>query len=234
MIYPVIVLITMAVVMGVMFVFVLPKMMSIYQDFGASLPMSTKVLIAVSQLASHYWEVFLIVLVGLAVLLKILARKPAFRGYYDRFLFKLPIVGKLRREVILVEFTRTLGLLVKSGVLVVEAMRIVRKSLGSSIYAEAVKQAESEVEKGLSLAEALDETGVFPPLLPRMVAVGEETGKIDEVLAKISSYFEEQANSSVKGLTTALEPLIMIVLGVGVGFLAIAILMPIYNLTSQF
>jgi type IV pilus assembly protein PilC len=136
--------------------------------------------------------------------------------------------------MILTEFTRTLGLLVGSGILIVEAIEVTTKSLNSPKYEDRMKEVSKEVEKGLPLATALARTEIFPPLLPQMVAVGEETGKLDEVLGKVSAYFEQEADASVKGLTTAIEPLIMIVLGVGVGFLMMAIIMPIYNLTSQF
>ncbi|MGB9591791.1 MAG: type II secretion system F family protein, partial [Candidatus Kryptoniota bacterium] len=102
------------------------------------------------------------------------------------------------------------------------------------IYEEAVEEASKEVEKGLPLAAALARTEAFPPILPQMIAVGEETGKLDEVLGRVSTYFEQETDAAVKGLTAAIEPLIMIILGVGVGFLIISVIMPIYNLTSQF
>jgi len=127
-----------------------------------------------------------------------------------------------------------LGLLISAGVLIVDALEIVRRSLGNSLYEEAVAQAGQDVQRGFPLAVALAETGIFPPILPQMISVGEETGKLDEVLAKVSAYFEQESAQSVKNLTTALEPLIMIVLGAGVGFLIISIIMPIYNLTSKF
>ena len=171
---------------------------------------------------------------GLFFLWRVLSQNPLFKKQFDELMFKVPIVGKLRRSLMLTEFTRTLGLLVGSGILIVEALEITRKSLGSPNFEEKMKQAAKEVEKGLPLATALARTEIFPPILPQMIAVGEETGKLDEVLMKVSSYFEQEADAAVKGLTTALEPIIMIVLGVGVGFLMLAIIMPIYNLTSQF
>lgn len=234
MVYPIIVIGGMIAVIAIMIIFVIPKLTLIYEEFQAELPATTKFLIALSKFASKFWWIILVLLGALAFPLKILLRAPVFKRRFDEILFKLPIIGKLRKTMILTEFTRTLGLLVGSGILIVEAIEVTTKSLNSPKYEDRMKEVSKEVEKGLPLATALARTEIFPPLLPQMVAVGEETGKLDEVLGKVSAYFEQEADASVKGLTTAIEPLIMIVLGVGVGFLMMAIIMPIYNLTSQF
>jgi len=234
MIYPIIVVVGMIGVVAIMVIFVIPQMRSIYDQFEADLPMATKVMLKISEIASRHWSLGLVgLLAGLAGL-RIAARKPKIKDLVDRLLLKLPIVGKLRKTVILTEFSRTLGLLVGAGILIVEALEILQQSLGSSVFAQAVKTASEDVKKGLSLAVALEQTAVFPPLLPQMIAVGEETGKIDSVLKKIASYFEQEANSAIKNLITALEPLIMVVLGIGVAFLIMAVIMPIYDLTNQF
>jgi len=234
MVYPIIIIGGMLAVMAVMIIFVIPKLTTIYEEFQADLPTSTKILIAVSKFASHYWWLAIGLLAGLVFLGRLLSKNPLFRRRFDELLFKLPIIGKLRKSMILTEFTRTLGLLIGSGILIVEAIEVTTKSLNSPNYEEKMKEVSKEVEKGLPLATALARTEIFPPLLPQMVAVGEETGKLDEVLGKVSTYFEQGADTAVKGLTTAIEPLIMIVLGVGVGFLMLSIIMPIYNLTSKF
>lgn len=234
MVYPAIVVGGMVIVAGIMIIFVIPKLTSIYDEFQAELPAMTKMLLAISRFATSYWWLALAMVASAVVGFRVLSKQPAYRKYTDQFLFRVPIIGKLKKLMVLTEFTRTLGLLVGSGILIVEALNIVKRSLGSSIFERAVSDASSEVERGLPLATALARSDVFPPLLPQMIAVGEETGKLDEVLGKISTYFEQEADVAVRGLTTALEPLIMIVLGVGVGFLIVAVIMPIYNLTSQF
>jgi type IV pilus assembly protein PilC len=234
MVYPIIVIGGMIAVIAVMIIFVIPKLTTIYEEFQADLPTSTKLLIALSKFATHYWWLAMALIGVLFFLGRLLSKNPLFRRQFDEFLFKFPIVGKLRKGMILTEFTRTLGLLIGSGILIVEAIEVTTKSLNSPNYEEKMKEVSKEVEKGLPLATALAKTEIFPPLLPQMVAVGEETGKLDEVLGKVSTYFEQEADNAVKGLTTAIEPLIMIVLGVGVGFLMLAIIMPIYNLTSKF
>jgi len=234
MIYPIIVVGGMIVVFIIMIIFVIPKMTSIYEEFKADLPIPTKILIGVSHFATNYWWLAIILVAGCVVGIKLMSAQPNVRRMIDDFMFKIPIIGKLRKQIMLTEFTRTMSLLVGAGILIVEAIEIGRGSLTSITYNEAIQKAGKEVEKGLPFATALARSGLFPPILPQMVAVGEETGKIDDVLGKVSNYFEQEADEAVKGLTSALEPLIMIVLGLGVGFLMMAVIMPIYQLTSQF
>ncbi|HUS60066.1 MAG TPA: type II secretion system F family protein [Nevskiaceae bacterium] len=234
MLYPAIVTFGMIAVAAVMVIFVIPQMTSIYEEFQADLPAATKMLMKISELATSFWWLGLLMIIGLVIGGRVLAKKPEFRQYWDQFLFRVPLLGKLRRNVLLTEFARTLGLLIGSGVLVVEALSIVQRSLKSSIFLNAVKNASKDVERGLPLATALARTEVFPPLMSQMIAVGEETGKIDDILVKVASYFQQEADTMVKGLTTALEPIILVVMGVGVAFLMISIIMPIYSLTSQF
>jgi len=234
MIYPAIVVSGMVVVGAIMILFVIPKLMAIYDEFQAELPMPTKILLGVSKLATNFWWLGVIFLAGVAFVIPQLMRSPAVKIQYDRIFFRLPIIGNLRRQIMLTEFTRTLGILVGAGVLIVDALEIVRRSLGSPLYEQAMARVGQSVQKGFPLATALAETEMFPPILPQMVSVGEETGKLDEVLSKVSNYFGQESEQAIKGLTSAIEPLIMIALGVGVGFLVIAIILPIYNLTSQF
>jgi type IV pilus assembly protein PilC len=234
MIYPIIVVGGMIAVVAIMMIFVIPKLTMVYEEFQAELPVTTRLLIGVSKFTSRFWWLAALLLAGLVFLIKILSKNPQIKRELDNLIFRVPIIGKLRKEMMLTEFTRTLGLLVGSGILIVEAIEVTKKSLGSPNFEEKIEEAAKEVEKGLPLATALARTEIFPPILPEMIAVGEETGKLDEVLGKVSAYFEQEANAAVKGLTAAIEPIIMIVLGVGVGFLMISIIMPIYNLTSKF
>jgi len=234
MVYPAIVVGGMFIVVIIMITLVIPKLTSIYEDFQAELPAMTKLLMGVSKFATNYWWLALMMVGGLIFLGKFLLKNPQSRKQLDELTFNLPIIGKLRKALILTEFTRIGGLLIGSGILIVEALNITCSALGSPKYEDKMKEASKAVEKGIPLATALDRTEIFPPILPQMIAVGEETGKLDEVLEKVSVFFEQEADAAVKGLTTAIEPIIMIILGVGVGFLMISIITPIYNLTSQF
>ena len=233
-IYPAIVVLAMIMVAFVMMVFVLPKMISLYEDFETELPMVTKILISVSKFTSSFWwlsPVFVLVFLrGFSSLKK----TEMGQEYYNRLMLKIPIIGNLNRKLILTEFTRTFGLLVGAGIPIIEGLNIVGEATGNDVYKQDIEAAAKKVEKGFPLATALVESENFPPIVSQMIGVGEETGKVDEVLTKLSSYFEMETEQAIKGLTTAIEPLIIILLGIGVGFLVIAIIMPIYNLTSQF
>ena len=159
-------------------------------------------------------------------------KNPLFK--IDEFKLKIPIFGDLTKKIVLTEFSRTLALLLGSGITLLEAISIVTDSVENVVYRTALKEVSKQVEKGSSLSGALSHYDSFPTILHQMMSVGEETGKLDEVLKKLSAYFEQESEHAVKNMTTAIEPMIMIVLGLGVGAMVIAIIMPIYNLTSQF
>lgn len=233
-IYPVIVIVGMIIVATVMMIFVVPQLSEMYKDFGADLPFMTQILISFSQLMSQYWYLFLGLVVGGGAGLVSWKRTPNGARTIDGFFLKIPIFGKLQQKIILTEFARTLSLLLGAGISLLEALAIVAEAMENVVYRESIREAYSNVEKGSSLALAVERYDSFPPILAQMISVGEETGQLDEVLLKLSRYFESESEQAVKGLTTALEPIIMIVLGLGVGFLVIAIVMPIYSLTSQF
>ena len=234
MIYPIIVILAMVAVGFIMMIFVVPKLMSMYKDFGADLPLPTKILIGTSDFFVKFWWLFIILGIGGGAAFAQWYKTPVGQKTIDAFLFRIPIFGTLRKKIILTEFSRTLSLLLGAGVSLLEAMDIVSNAMESISYREALGIATKEVEKGTSLSQAISRFEIFPPILYQMVAVGEETGKMDEVLLKISSYFEAESEQAVKNLTAAMEPMIMIVLGIGVGLLVVAIIMPIYSLTSKF
>lgn len=233
-IYPAIVVAAMLVVSVVMMIFVIPKLSEMYADFGADLPFMTQILINVSTLMSRFWYLMAIGVVGGIFGLRAWRKTPLGARKFDMLMLKLPVFGKLQQKILLTEFSRTMSLLLGAGISLLEALEIVGEAMENVVYRDAIKEAYKYVEKGSSLGMAVEKYDVFPKILPQMITVGEETGKLDEVLLKLSKYFETESEQAVKALTTALEPIIMIVLGLGVGFLIIAIVMPIYSLTSQF
>jgi len=234
MIYPVIIILGMLGVGVIVMVFVLPKVLTLFSEMGTSIPLPTRILIAVSGLMTRFWWLGGLLILGLVFAWRAANRNASSKRAIDKFKFKLPILGNLQKQVALTDIIRTLALLVKTGIPLVTALNIISGGVDNLVYQEALLEAGNKVEKGFPLAVSLAENGNFPPLLTQMIAVGEETGKLDEVLFKVSGYFESEADHAVKGLTTAIEPLIMIVLGIGVGFLVISVIMPIYSLTSQF
>lgn len=234
MVYPVIIMIAMVVIASIMMVFVVPKLTAMYKDFGAELPGPTKALMAVSDFAVNYWYGVILVLGVAFFLFSNWAKTEVGALVVEQITFKIPIWGKLKKDVILTEFARTISVLLAAGIPILDALNIVANTLGSRVYAAGIKQAADYVEKGISLADAITRLEIFPPILSQMISVGEETGKLDTVLAKLSAFYESESEIKVKALTTAIEPLIMVLMGIGVGFLVIAVIMPIYNLTSQF
>jgi type IV pilus assembly protein PilC len=152
----------------------------------------------------------------------------------DTYLLKLPIFGNLQTKVILVEFTRTLSMLLSAGIHILDALRILKNSLGNVLFRDAIDDIGKKVEKGYTLGDTFKSHKEFPPIVSQMIKVGEETGKMDDTLLKLSFYFQSETENLVKGLTTAIEPIIMVFLGVGVGFIVISVITPIYNLTSSF
>ena len=146
----------------------------------------------------------------------------------------LPVWGKIRKAITLAEFTRTFGLLIGTGIPIITALKVVRDILSSLSYKEGIDEAIIRVERGAPLFQPLSANPVFPPIVGQMIRVGEETGRMDEVLARLAVYFETESENMIRNLTTALEPIILVVLGLGVGILVLSIILPIYNLTAQF
>jgi len=205
-----------------------------YKDFGAELPLPTKILIGISDIFVNFWPLLLMATFFIFVLVSRWSKTEIGGLIIERYMFRLPIIGALKKTIILTDFARTMGLLASAGISILDALKIVSEVMGSRIYRDGVLMAADKVERGVSLAEALSATTEFPAVLGQMVAVGEQTGKVDETLLKLADYYEEESETKVKALTTAIEPLIMIVMGIGVGFLVFAVITPIYNLTSKF
>ncbi len=233
-IYPSIVVTVMIVVMVLMMIFVIPKLTGLYSQIGTQLPLPTRILIAMSNFLRSFWWLLIIVIACAVYGLRVFARTPSGAKIVSRFVLALPIWGKIRKTLILAEFTRTLGLLIGTGIPIISALRVVRDILSSPSYQEGIDKAIGRVERGSPLYQPLASDPAFPPIIPQMIRVGEETGKMDEVLGRLSLYFEGESENSIRNLTTALEPIILVVLGLGVGILVLSIILPIYNLTSQF
>ncbi|KKU31560.1 MAG: Type II secretion system protein [Candidatus Amesbacteria bacterium GW2011_GWC1_46_24] len=219
MIYPIIILIGMVLVMAVMMIVVVPKMKMLYADFGAELPWSTKVVMGISGFMATYWWLVVIGTAAIFFGLRAFINTPGGRYKWDTLFFKLPITGPLARNMMLTEMARTLSLLVGSGVSVVEAIIIVSETVGNAPVEKDMRRIAKQVEKGFPISISFSESEMFPPIVGQMIAVGEETGKLDEVLSKLAGYYETESEQKIKGLTTAIEPIILMILAVGVGFL---------------
>jgi len=234
MIYPVIIVIGMSVVVMIMMTVVIPKLTDLYKDFGVDLPFATQLLISMSQFFVHWW--WLMIALGVGGFYAFSRWKTTKIGelVVDTIILSVPLFGELQKKIILVEFTRTLSMLITSGIRLLDALTILKNALNNVLFRNAIIEISKKVERGFPLGDTFAQYPVFPPIVSQMMKVGEETGKLDDTLLKLSKYFASESENLVKGLTTAIEPIIMVFLGVGVGFIVISVITPIYNLTSQF
>lgn len=233
-VYPVIIIIGMFVVMFIMVTFVLPKLLGLYKDFNVELPLSTKILIGISSFSTKFWPlVIILIFVGVYFIKKYLSTKTG-KMNFDKLSLKMPVFGHIISISALVESTRTLAILIGAGISILDALSIVVDSTDNSVFQGAFSAVSRKVEKGQSMGTALEQEGIFPPILVQMSQVGEQTGNLDDTLLRLSKYFEMESEMSVKTMTTLIEPIILVFLGVGVGFLVMSVITPIYNLTNSF
>lgn len=211
---------------------VIPIFADIYKDFGAKLPAPTQVLIHISDFIRHYF-VFATISAGAAVF-GLIKLKKTKRGavVWDRTKLKLPVFGKLIHKIALSRFARTFAALVRSGVPILETLRIVSQSAGNVIVESAVEKTAASIEKGENIALALGQQPIFPPMMVRMISAGEQTGKVDVMLEKISDFYDEEIEAALTGLTSLIEPLLIVFLGVVVGSIVVCMFLPIFKLNE--
>ena len=233
-IYPVIVVVGMLGVMFVMVTFVVPKLLNLYKDFNIELPVTTQILIVISGFTSKFWPLIIGGIFGLVTLFKQYMRTRNGKLSVDAFMLKLPYLGSVLKMSLLVDSTRTLSILINSGVSILDGLAIIIETSENFVYQNAFAEIKKKIERGQSLGASLDEEGIFPPIFVQMTMVGEKTGHLDDTLLRLSKYFEMESELATKALTTLIEPAILVFLGLGVGFLVISVITPIYNLTSSF
>ena len=233
MVYPVAVVCIAGVVVGVILWKVIPTFAALFSGLGASLPLPTRVVIALSDNLVKYFP-FLFIIGGLVVY--------AFRQYYatengrrvvDRTMLNLPVLGNILRKIAVARFCRTLATLISSGVPILDGLDITARTAGNAIVEDAVLVTRKSIERGETISAPLRETGVFPSMVTQMIGVGEATGALDTMLAKIADFYEEEVDTAVAGLLTLLEPIMIALLGVVVGGIVIAMYMPIFDLISK-
>lgn len=230
--YPVLVVVGMFVVAFVTMITAVPALKNLYGQYDTALPLPTQILISTSTFATNFWYIVIIGVVGSIVFYRWWTKTEAGKVMMDNLMLKLPVIGKLVRQKVLAELSRTFGLLIGSGAMVVPAIRAAAGSAGNRLYETTLINVASRVEKGITVGDAMGAYPIFPPMLVHMVKIGEETGKLDEALLKASAYFEHEVEQMVKTLNTALQPFILVVLGAGIIFLLLAIFMPMFSLVN--
>jgi type II secretory pathway component PulF len=232
MIYPIFVISGMIVVGFIMMAFVIPKMTKLLTEAGAELPFLTKVLIAVSNFIANNFILIIVAVVVAIVFLRIWTRSKAGKITWDTMKVKFPIFGPLFKKIYIVRFTRSLSTLIKGGVPIATALRITAEVVDNEAYEELIMQTVLEVEGGNSLATVFVKSDLMPTMLPQMMIIGERTGKLDIVLEKLSGFYTREIDNLVNALTSLIEPLILVIMGVGVGVMVAAIMLPIFQLAQ--
>lgn len=230
--YPAIILVGVIGVIAAMMIFVVPQMSNLYSQLNIELPFTTKIVIAVSNFFTALWYIAFLLMAGIYIGFSSWRKTASGKKTFDDFVLKTPAWGKLETATNVVEISRTLALLVGAGTPIIEALNSVGRGARNTLFQEAVFRVAKKVEKGLSLTVAFSHEPIFPALIVQMARVGEEAGKLDEVMLKMSTYFESEVERSVKTFTTLLEPIILIMLALVVGFIMISVIMPIYSITQ--
>jgi general secretion pathway protein F len=212
--------------------FVIPRFAQIFSDLGQAIPLPTQILLAVSGTVQAYWWALLLAAVILALSARIALETPQGRLAWDRTALRLPLIGEISLKLEVSRFARTLGTLLKSGVPVLSSLAVVREMIGNTILARAVERLSDGVKRGAGLAAPMGESGLFPPLAVHMVRVGEETGRLEEMLLKVALTFETEVRTAVKRLVALLEPGIILAMGLVVGFIVVAMLMAIFSINE--
>ncbi len=231
MFYPIAVIIVAFVITAVIMIFVIPAFKEVFKSFGADLPTPTLMVIAISDYFVEYWYlIFGSIIGGVAAFFYTWKRSEKMQFFLDRLFLRLPIFGPIIRKSVIARWTRTLATMFAAGVPLVESLESVGGAAGNYVYKEGTRQIQGEVSTGTSLTSAMQNTNLFPNMVNQMVAIGEESGSLDAMLGKVADFFEAEVDDAVEALSSLMEPIIMVVLGVLIGGMVIAMYLPIFKL----
>jgi type IV pilus assembly protein PilC len=230
--YPVIVTTATLAISIFMLTTIIPKIASVYKDYGSSLPLPTRVLIGFSDILTNYWWLWIGVIGLIVFFFRTIRKNPVGEYSTNNLLLRMPVFGKMNEEVAYTILCKTLGTLIASGVAILDAIKIVAAIMDNNYIRGGLISASRAVEKGLPFSLALKRDGTFPQMMVQLVAIGEETGTLDQSFLRVAKFYQDSAERRVKTLTTALEPFLLLLMGVMVGGLAIAVLLPMFNLVN--
>jgi general secretion pathway protein F len=230
--YPAAMVIIGAAVMGILFTVVIPKITKVFEDTKVVLPWTTRILIGFASFMHDYWWAMGILMAGGIYAFVRWLRTPAGRARWDVWVLDAPIFGPLVRQVAVARFSRTLATLLKSGVPLLTALDIVRNIVGNTRLAAVIEEARESIKEGESIAAPLKRSGEFPPLVYHMIAIGEKSGELEDMLGNVANAYDSQVETKVAALTSLLEPIMIVVMGVAVAFIVFSILMPILQINT--
>ncbi len=232
MMYPVFVITMMVGVAGVIVTFVMPQLKSLFEESGASLPAITKALLATSDFVRNFWYLVIVGAVLFVFGIRYFLKTERGRKLWDSIKLKIPVLGKLTKNIYMARFTRTLATLISSGLPILDSLTIVSGTIGNIHYKKEIESVAKQVENGINLAMPLEGSKLFPTMVSHMIEVGEKTGNVDNILFKLADFFDNEVNNAVAVLSTLLEPVLLVLMGIGVGLIVGAVLLPIYKLAS--
>ncbi|MBS3809248.1 MAG: type II secretion system F family protein, partial [Desulfobacterales bacterium] len=230
--YPLVTLLIAIGVVAVILVFVIPVFQDMFAQFGQALPLPTQIVINMSEFVKGNILWIIIGVVLLIIAFRQFYKTEKGRAMIDEMTLRLPVVGILVRKVAVAKFTRTMGTMLASGVAILEALDIVAKTSGNKSIESAIYKVRTGIAEGKTIADPLSETGVFPPMVCQMIAVGESTGAIDAMLEKIADFYEEEVDQAVENLTSLIEPFLLVFLGVTIGGLVVSMYLPIFQMAG--
>jgi type IV pilus assembly protein PilC len=232
MIYPSVIMSVAAIAITVLLVFVIPTFQTMFASAGIALPLPTRVVIGMSHFLKAYWYVVAGILIGTFIAIKRYYATPNGKLVIDRTLLKAPVLGDVLRKSAVSRFTRTLGTLISSGVSILDGLEITAKTAGNRVIQDAIMESRASIAGGETIAAPLKKSQVFPPMVISMIAVGEQTGGLDEMLSKIADFYDEEVDAAVSGLLALMEPVMIVFLGVVVGGMVVAMYLPIFDMVN--
>jgi type IV pilus assembly protein PilC len=232
MIYPSVIFAVAGIAVTVLLLFVIPTFQRMFESAGVPLPGPTLFVVALSKLLQAYWWAIGIGIIAFIFMLKQYYKTPGGELVLDRLLLNLPVLGNLQRKAAIARFTRTLGTLVSSGVSILDGLEITARTAGNRVLHDAIMESRNSIAGGETISEPLKRSGVFPPMVVSMINVGEQTGGLDEMLTKIADFYDEEVDAAVEALLSAMEPIMIVFLGVVVGGMIIAMYLPIFDMIN--
>jgi len=233
MIYPAFVMSGLGVVGAVMMIVIVPKLTAMMQESGGELPVATRILISVSNFLAGYWWLILILMAGSFFGSRYFYATPLGKKFFGTLILRLPIFGKLFQRIYLVRFTRSLQTLLMGGVSITKALSIVADVVNNYVYKNLIDETRNEIEEGNSISTVFLKSKEIPSMVTQMMAIGEKTGRLDTILGRITDFYTREVNNIVANLMTLMEPIIMVIMGIGVGIMVAAVIMPMYNMAQQ-
>jgi type IV pilus assembly protein PilC len=230
--YPIVIVCALLGVMIIMLVFVVPQLKSIFNEMGVPLPITTRMLLATSDFMVNFWYLVIALLVGIYFGIRYWARTPKGGFFWDNFKIKVPIFGKLVQKIYLARFARTMATLVAAGLPMLEIIETVKDVVGNKVFTQAFKQISQDVETGVTLSMALKKHRIFPSMISQMVAVGERSGRVDDVLKNIADFYDKEVEATTANLASLIEPILILIIGAAVGLAVASVIMPIYSLVN--